>query len=66
VNKRTPEERYTRYGGSVLPLYSTMWVSVWVSADKTNTTSTDARLATCSCTCVRTAFYHVAVIFHYV
>ena len=38
-----------------------MWVGAYYK--KVNATSTEARLAPVSCTCVRTAFYCVAVIF---
>ena len=48
-----------------LPLFTLMWVSGLVSTDykKVNAFSTEARLVPGSCTCVRAAFYRVAVIF---
>ena len=53
---------YYNFLGSALPLYTAMWVST--DDTKVNTTSTEARLAPGSCTCVqRTAFYRVVVIF---
>ena len=47
--------------GSALPLYTVMCMQA--DYTKVNATSTKARLAPGSCTCVRTAFYHVAVIY---
>ena len=51
--------------GSVLPLYTAIWVSGLVSTDytKVKATYTEARLEPGNCTWVRAAFYRFAVIF---
>ena len=44
-----------------MPLYTAMWVRA--DYTKVNAISTEARLLPGSCSCVRTAFYCVAVIY---